>query len=610
MFTDLELRILDAAKAYYEGEEVMPDPKFDAMVEEQRSINPDSQVLKVGWGYAPADRAVAHIGQKVGSLAKVQFTELVDTVTDFILEPKFDGASVVTYFVKGEVYRAVTRGDGSIGKDVTGKIKYLLRGVRDFHYHSIRGEVVVPRRFEEIVLQIPKEDGKPYTTTRGFAAGVLNQLEVRPELLQYLEYVPYTIREMDMSKDNMFSTLYYSGLIPNNYNWTLKTNSRTAVNDFYEVWNKIYPIDGVVVSPKDSMNPEVDSYSVKFATPDVIGKVLKLKWSTGSTGAIIPVIVLVEPVLCCGAMLGQMTGHYASWCIGQGIDTGAVITLTRANEVIPKLTGVITPSDVMVPANCPTCGAETKLQHEGHLYCTNEFCPAKTMEQAYKLVETAQIDKGIGKDTWFRFFELAEINNFRDFVNYLRDIHEYGKTEERPLEWFGKVKGAQIVHNALPAIWKKVEEITFADVLYCMNIPDLGRTYAERLGIYTFLELKDRGICAELNFGTNVNVGAKVQERILEMIGMLADLHLYPARFDIPEGVEICITGSLAYGTRDAFAAALLKRGFINQKTVTKNVKFLICNEDKASSKTRAAEKNKVEIVTETQFLNMHNITL
>jgi len=610
MFTPLELRIIAATTAYYEGNEIMTDASFDLLIEKQKATDKNSPVLQVGWGYVPESREVAHVGQKVGSLIKVQFDEVRDTVAEVQVEPKFDGISVVTYFVEGKVHRGVTRGDGKIGKDVTEKMKYLLREATDFPYDSIRGEIVVPRKYEKVVLQIPKDDGTPYTTTRGFAAGVMNQLEMRKELLQYLEYVPYTIRGASLTKHQMFGVLYHAGLIPNSYIWALTTTSRDAMLVFYKAWLEHYPIDGIVVSPMDSLNPEVDSYSVKFPTEIVESPVLHLEWSTGSTGAIIPVIVLVKPVLCCGAMLGRLTGHYAGWCIKAGIDTGAVVQLTRAGEVIPKIVGVVTKSDVVLPTACPTCGSSAELDVRGNLMCMNDYCSARTMEQAYKLVETAGIDKGIGKDTWIRFFGLAEINDFKGFVAYLRRLNEEGRREERAVAWFGKVKGSQISDNALPAIWNKVTEITYADILFCMNIPDLGRTHAEGLGIYTFLELKDIGICADLNFGTTVTIGARVAEKIMELISMVTDLHLYPGRHDVPEGTEVCITGKMEYGSREAFAAEILKFGFINRKNVTKNTKFLICNENRASSKTKAAEKNGTEVVTEEQFLNMHNIQL
>lgn len=616
MFTPLELRIIAAATAYYEGNEIMTDDAFDLLIEKQKATDKNSPVLQVGWGYVPESREVAHVGQKVGSLSKIQFSEMAEwdeTSEFFTVQPKFDGASVVVYFVNHEIHRAATRGDGKIGRDVTAKMKILMPAMVDpskFPYDSIRGEVVVPRKYEETVLKIPKDDGTFYTTTRGFASGVLGQLETRPELLCYLEFVPYTIRNTTLTKSAMFAVLYQQGLIPNSSHWTDLMNTKEEVGQFYEYWNKVYPIDGVVISPRLSLNPEVDSYSVKFATEEVEGTVLHIEWNTGSTGELIPVIVLLKPVLCCGAMLGRMTGHYAGWIAQRGIDTGAVITLTRANEVIPKITGVITPSTTMLPGSCPTCGADTEMFNYAFLMCTNDFCPAKTMEQAYKLVETAKIDKGIGKDTWFRFFDLAGVKNFSDFVGYLRNLNEGGERDERPIDWFGKVKGAQIVDNALPAVWKKVQEITYADILFCMNIPDLGRTHAERLGIYTFLELKDIGICADLNFGTTVTIGGRVAEKIMELISMVTDLHLYPGRHDEPDGTEVCVTGKLEYGTREAFAAEILKFGFINKKTITKNTKFLICNENKASSKTKAAEKNGTEVVTEEQFLNMHNIKL
>lgn len=617
----LESQIVEASTAYYEGTAIMTDEEFDCRIEALKDLNPDSPMLKTGWGYIPKDRIVEHIGGEVGSLDKVQIADF--RITDqVVVTPKYDGLTAVAYFKDGKYIKGVTRGDGKIGQDITSKVKWIIENttkanLNDIHFTgtSIRGEIVVPQIYEDEVLALG------YSNTRNFASGVMNTGDDDYELLKYLHFIPYTIRDSVLSKWDCYLFFVERGFFPiyavltgeliNTVNPT--ADHSLVVRTLYKGWKEAYPIDGVVITKVDSIDIDADSYAVKFETEEAIATVDTVEWSTRSTGNIYPVVILKEPVKIHGASIQRLSGYNWKFISDNNIGHNALITITRANEVIPKILGVATPSSKVIwPTECPICGEATTVNGV-HLSCNNPTCPSREINQVYAFLSRCNIDKGIGSATWDKYFEYFNVKNFFDFVINIKNWDKVPYVEY--LSFLGNSM-AKKVAEAILVIGEKIETISYEDILIAMNIPSLGTTHARTLGQYTFDYLKSQGISDVKNFGTNSAVGREVAQRIDKLILTVSILwpennptiSLLPA--NISTKTEVCITGKLNYGTRDKFAKVIELYDFTAVDGVSKNTKYLICNSTSSSSKSKAAVKLGIPVISENDFITKFNIVL
>ena len=606
----LESQIVVASTAYYEGIAIMTDEEFDCMIKALKDCNPNSSILKTGWGYVPKDRIVEHIGSEVGSLDKIQIANYIDRKT-VIATPKYDGLTAVVYFEDGKYAKGVTRGDGKLGQDISSKLKWIIENTTEanlddivFDGTSIRGEVVVPLVYESDVLSLG------YSNTRNFAAGVMNTKEDDYELLRYLHFVPYTIRDSKLSKWQCYEFFYEKNLItPCQVGLIENILDSESLRLVYNKWREIYPIDGIVLTKEFSEDIDNDSYAVKFETEEKPAVVDTVEWSTRSTGAVIPVVILKEPIKIHGANIQRLSGYNWKYITDNKIGHDAEIIITRANEVIPKILNVTKPSSTVVwPHECPVCGSPTSVQSV-HLICENPLCPSVQINQVHAFLTRCDIDKGIGQTTWDKYFEHFSVGNFFDFVNSVRNYD--GNIQH--LEFLGDSMSKKVA-QAITVIGNKIKNITYEDILVSMNIPGLGTTHAKTLGQYTFQELKDKSISENNNLGTNVTVGREISNRIDDLI-MLVNI-LWPTNpptITVPiniTGIEVCITGKLEYGTRDKFAKAIESYGFISVDGVNKNTKYLICNSTSSSSKSKTASKLGVPVISEQAFLDHFNIVL
>lgn len=351
--TELELKIKQYANAYYSGIAEISDEEFDALVDELRRTNPDSEILNsVGWGmdYEPTYGAkVEHKYQVIGSLDKVKEVEDIPDYAFPVLSAKLDGLSAVLYYNHGVLNKAVTRYKGTYGIDITNKILKVKNCtvLKDPFTGSIRGELVISNTNWELL----KKSKPKYENPRNAVAGLINSKTVS-DALKYVSFVTYNILgyenlTTDINQGSVYKFLVDNGfdVAPHEYENPPYKFTNEKLKALYDKWNSIYPCDGLVIGDmnltRNNNNAIMyNQISYKFQAESKTTTVIGIEWSLTRTGKIMPV-VLVEPTKLSGATVRRCTGNNAKFIQDNKITAGTKVIITRSNEVIPKILSVL-----------------------------------------------------------------------------------------------------------------------------------------------------------------------------------------------------------------------------------------------------------------------------
>jgi len=509
----LEKKIISASMKYYSGQSpMMSDEAFDGMVDQLKQLDPNHWLLRTpGWGYTPEKDKIKHIGKgAVGSLEKVQYPNVTEGMKKAMFTPKFDGMSVVLYWYQGDL-KAVTRGDGVTGKDVTqnmlailkSKVPYIFERLQEKHPNNMwacRGEVITDKRYEKVL----KED-KGVIHLRNYAAGLINRDNVSYEL-NYLTFIPYTIRidhgQEYLNQAEMIDELKNIGFEMCPFEVPEQDFDSEYLYSLYERWALTYPIDGLVYSNpgEDWITEDHDGDfsdftnfcgAYKFPSETKQVTVDKVEWRTGSSGRCNPTVVLTEKTEISGAMVDRASAHHAQLVKDHCIGPNAVLEVKRANEVIPYIENVIESSDEFsLPNNCDVC--ETELEWDGvFLKCFNLECPARAYTALYRLFSVSGIPDGISDKTlekWLENFPTksghqAKINNIFEFIKIFDQAgpkNIEARTEQ--LKQLFQPHFGDLLWQLEVNIENKLKEgFSFQEFWHLLNIPYLGPENSKKL---------------------------------------------------------------------------------------------------------------------------------
>lgn len=599
---ELEDLITQYAQSYYEGQQEIPDADFDILVEKLRALNPESDILnKVGWGYAVDERIkVEHIPAIgiVGSLDKIKYPDKCQ-LNNVIVMPKFDGGTIVLYYLDGKLIDAITRGDGIRGMSVINKMRYLTKSIKiDMPgLVSIRGEVIIPKSYhEELIAR-----GIPHP--RNYANGIMNRIEAGPDI-DMLRFVPYSIRTFDrqLLKTDMLKLLNSWGFkrIPSVY---LKYTNPDDLKNLYDEWAKEFPIDGVVICCQDTTTTDFasDDKTYKYIIENAIAykfdseraqvEVGKLDWQVGETGRLTPMIRIKDPVSLSGATISNVMAHNATQVIERGIGVGAKITIERANEIIPYLVSVDEPVDIVLPDTCPECGNKVVWKNMD-LICPFLGCPSRKFAIIKSILSISGIPDGMGDSMLARCLESNNIDTIERIFTIPELIEESGH--------YGKL--VKTMHDALVA--RMTAGYTFEQFWKMIRIPGLGEAHAKTLmntDPESFESIEEVQAMRDL-------VPSNVFESLLETYDYWYSLSkIVPLIKEIKEIKEehmrVAVTGAVSM-VRKEFEKLLADKG-IKLGDITKDTDYLICNEMSNSSKCTKAQKLGIQIISEKDFMTL-----
>jgi len=652
----LEQKIIKTAQAYYEGKPLISDKEFDDLVEYLRGADPTNALLTtVGWGYDPhkmIGEKESHIYTKIIGIDKKprSIEEMPkDYVDNLMIAAKLDGLSIVCYFNKGKLIKALTRGNGDVGINRTDKIKIILEkeiyenDVAFDFTGAIRGEICISNSN----WQKMQEEGIAGESQRNTAAGIINRDEIKDDI-KYVDIVFYKVvgyQDVDthfnnilkerIEMDDCFDIMFLNKFIKNKY---LASTKYIAKNDninyakitqdmleaLYKKFNIDYPCDGHVISkPTKTLEKNGNSIGIvaheiayKFDGETKNVKVLDITWEL-SKGQLAKPVVNVEPTELSGATIKNLSGYNAQWIKDNNITIGSTIEIIRSGEVIPKIMKLISPSDVNVDDYlnslvCPACKQNTLEWSGVELHCTNKDCGNKDYQSLRVWVNNiAQVD-GISETLVFKFFEELNINSLEDLYSKSFNELEYKDVEETSHKGrFNKV---------LDKLFK--QPINLKNLLMALNIKMLGNRNGEKLSsnlvfvgslkemiqnnfedtsLYPIALVKDLvgNVFSETLFN-DVNIENWRKVRFVkgrEIINNIKD--------DTEDLIPVVITGSLSV-PRKQFEQYLKDNGYEVKSAINKDVKYLITDDPTGnSSKNKKANELGIEKITEQDIRDM-----
>ena len=571
------------------------------------------------------------LGVKENTLAK----------SHYYCELKIDGLAIELIYKKGDLVLAATRGDGVTGEDVTQNVKMIstipqiLTKLGSYPIPkelTVRGEIFLTKKEFERVNKDQEERGlKLYANTRNLAAGTLRQLDPRVVHARNLQSFQYDIIG---EAENLFKTHEekHKALA----SWGFRVNEHNALTrgidevlDFRNEWEKKreklpYEIDGTVVFFNDvklfnqlgviGRTPR-GAIAYKFAPREATTQVIGVRVQVGRTGVLTPVADL-NPVAVGGTIITHATLHNADEIKRLGLKIGDTVIVSRAGDVIPKITSVITDlrtgdeKNFKMPTRCPIDDSPVRV--EGALYkCSNELCGARHKELLYHFVSRNAFDiRGLGTRVIDRFLDEGLIND-------AGDIFSLTEGDIEVLERFGKKSAENIIKEIQT---KKI--VSQSRFLFSLGILHIGeetaRVISECFSVSSISELikKYGEISKELWEGVP-DIGPKVSQSLhtwfhtkrnldllkkLENAGVvITPIHKKRGKFS---GKTFVLTGTLEQMPREVAKEKIRMHGGEISESVSRETSFVVVGHD-PGSKFDKAKKLNIPILNESDFLKI-----
>ena len=558
----------------------------------------------------------------------------------YCLEVKLDGLSISLTYEQGKLVRAVTRGDGYIGEDVTENIMQIESVVKELPQAidmEIRGEVVLPlENFEKLNAARYEKGEELFANPRNAASGTLRQLDSRIVKERGLDAYFYFLVEAEKlgikSHSESIKFLESLGIKTTGIFETLENSKQ--IDERIIFWEKEreklpYETDGLVIKVDEINLWEEIGYTsktprwaiaYKFPAHQVSTILNDITWQVGRTGKLTPVAELEEVELS-GSRVKRASLHNINEIQRKDIRIGDRVFIEKAAEIIPQVVKAIKEDRkgnekiIVEPENCPVCNH--KLEREEGLVdikCVNEECPAKIQgEIEYFVSRDALNIMGLGSKIVEKFIELGYIKNVADIYDL--------KNHREDLEKLDKM-GKKSIDNLLSSI-ENSKTREYDKVIYSLGISFIGKVASkilaksskniDNLSKMSFEELTTIDGIGEIAAKEIISYFSK--EKNKNLIKTLKEKGL---KFEITEtensqisenknfsGKTFLFTGTLKHFTRDQIKEEIEKLGGKNLSAVSKNLDYLIVGEKAGSKLKKAQEISSIKILTEEEFIEL-----
>jgi len=646
---------------YILTEPKIPDEQYDKLYKELEKleseypelITPDSPTQRVGSDLTKEFKPVQHKIPMLSLSNTYSEDELFDfdrrvregigniAEVEYIAELKIDGVSVSIRYENYNLATAATRGDGTVGEEITNNVKTIrsvplrLNRIKNSKYDlskiEVRGEIFMKvEAFKKFNKDREIKGEKTFANPRNSTAGTLKLQDPKLVAQRPLDlFVYFLASENDQIETQSESLELIKQLgLKVNPNYTL-CKDINEVLEFCKVWEEKreelpYEIDGVVVkvnSVKYQRNlgsiAKSPRWAVayKFKAKQAETRLNKIFWQVGRTGTLTPVADL-EPVFLAGSTISRATLHNIEEIERKDIREGDYVIIEKGGDVIPKVVHVITKKRVkdtvitIPPQNCPVCNSKL-IRPEGEvaIYCENNTCPAQVKGKIEHFASRGAMDiEGLGKAIIDQFVDYKFLKSYADIY----DLHKH-KNELIALERFGE----QSISNLLSAI-EESKNRSFEKVLFALGIRFVGAGAAQKLArhfknIDNLLKASEEDIENIHEIGPSISVSIKkffATSDNLEIINRLRKAGLKFAIESTGETSEalkdltFVLTGTLEKFTRDEAKEMIHRKGGKVTGSVSKNTSYLVVGEN-AGSKLDKAEKLGIKTLTEDEFLSL-----
>jgi len=643
----LELReeIRHHEHAYYVLDQPeVSDAQYDALflelrrIEEERPalVTPDSPTQRVGAEATEQFAKVRHRSPmlslqnafdegEIRAFDKRVRAAIGDQVT-YCAELKIDGLAISLTYERGRLQRAATRGDGTVGEDVTANIRTIrsvpltitpLKGLPDVF--DVRGEVYFPiAAFEKLNREVEASGRPRYVNPRNTAAGSVRQIDPNVTASRDLQTFMYTLDPGGPARSQweVLGGLEKMGFRVNKHRRRL--GSIDEVVEYHAEWQRRrheleHEIDGIVVKV-DGFPQQLElgfvarsprwAIAFKYAPEEAETEVEEIACYVGRTGVLTPV-AHVKPVVVGGVTIRNITMHNEAQVNEKGVYVGARVIIHRAGDVIPEIVSVKEPKPGWkMPATCPVCGGEV-VREEPYIAhrCINPFCGAQRLERLRHFASRGALNiEGLGYAT------LDQLTK-REWVEDPSDLYRITKDQVVQLDGFAEKSAQNLVDRLAESRRPQLGRF-----LYALGIPQVGEATADLLAA---------------DFGTIGKLRAATEEDLMRVEGvgpnMAREVHLYfdghggelvskllavgvePQAVEAPgegplTGKTFVFTGTLETMSRPDAEALVRKLGGKAASAVSSKTDYVVAGPG-AGSKLERAQKLKVAILDEEQFL-------
>ena len=567
---------------------------------------------------------------------EVRIKKMVDGPVEYTCELKYDGASMNMIYEHGKLVRAVTRGDGFQGDDVTTNVKTIksvpLQLKDDYpEKFEIRGEIILPiegfNKMNEERIEIGEE---PYRNPRNTASGSLKLQDSSEVAKRPLECLLYSL----MGDKLGFSTQFEGLQKARDWGFKVPKEAKLAksleeVFEYIDYWDQHrhdlpYEIDGVVVKVNSFYQQEELGYTAKsprwamaykFKAEQVSTRLNSISYQVGRTGAITPVANL-EPVLLAGTIVKRASLHNADQIEKLDIRVGDEVFVEKGGEIIPKIIAVdltkrpLNSQPTNYITECPECGTELVRQDgEAQHYCPNyNGCNPQIIGRIEHYISRKAMDiEGLGGETVALLVNQGLINNYSD-------LYELTREQVIPLERMAE-KSAENLINGIEAS----KNIPFERVLYALGIRYVGETVAKKLAKH-YKSIEKISMASQDDLVNVDEIGVKIAESVVAFFAseenqrIISRLKEFGVQMEISaeklanqsdklKGLIFVVSGVFETVSRDELKQLIEDNGGKVSSSISSKTSFVVAGENMGPSKKQKAESLGVSIITEAQFL-------
>ena len=644
-------------KYYVENAPEISDFEYDKMLRELQDLetlhpefqDPNSPTMRVGSDLTNSFRSVKHSFPMLSLSNTYSLEELQEWISkvekevsspEYVCELKFDGTAISLSYENGQLLRAVTRGDGETGDDVTENVRTIrsvplaLQGNDYPEYFEIRGEIFMPySSFDKLNTEREQQGEQLFANPRNAAAGTLKQQQSQVVAKRGLDCTLYQLAGKNLD----FAS--HSESLDAARKWGFKVSGHTAVchnfnqiEEFIKYWDEArhslpFPTDGIVIKVNRyadrtalGSTSKAPKWAVayKFKAEQALTKLLKVSYQVGRTGAITPVANL-EPVLLAGTTVKRATLHNADQIAALDLREGDMVYVEKGGEIIPKITGVEISerNPVSEPlqyiTHCPECGAKlVRYEGEAKHYCPNQsHCRPQIIGRIIHFIRRKAMNiESLGEETIELLFENNLINN-------IADLYSLKAEQIATLPRLGEKSARNIVQSIASSC-----EVPFHRVLFALGIRFVGETTAKYLAAH-FGSLEAIMTASREELLEAEEVGGKIADSIMDylsdehnqkIISQLksAGLQFQAIKQEVKsnalEGENIVISGTFEQYSRDELKALIEAHGGKNLSAVSANTTLLLAGAKIGPAKLQKAQKLGVKIISEKEFLTMITI--
>lgn len=636
---------------------VISDLEFDKLMRELQDLealhpeyyDPNSPSVRVGSDLNKNFTQVEHkypmlsLGNTYSQAEVTEFYERVSKSLneefELCCEMKYDGTSISLTYEDGKLVRAVTRGDGVRGDDVTDNVKTIrsiplvLHGEGYPKNFEIRGEILMPWNvFEELNRERELREEPLFANPRNAASGTLKSQNSAVVANRKLDAYLYYLLGDNLPHDGHYENLQEAA------KWGFKIShiSRKArtlqeVFDFINYWDverKNLPVatDGIVLKVNSLRQQRNLGYTAKsprwaiaykFQAERALTKLEKVTYQVGRTGAVTPVANL-DPVQLSGTVVRRASLHNADIIASLDLHIGDMVYVEKGGEIIPKITGVEVSArpagseKVTFITHCPECGSElVRYEDEAAYYCTNETaCPPQIKGKIEHFISRRAMNiEGLGPETVDLFYQEGLIHD-------IADLYTLQTADICRLERMGEKSAENIIQGI-----ERSKEVPYERVLFALGIRFVGETVAkkvakafrsiEALASANLDDLIHVDEIGEKIAGSIIQYFANEKNRILverlrqSGLKLEADEEDLSGYSDKLKGMSIVISGVFARHSRDEYKALIEKHGGKNVGSISKKTSFILAGDNMGPSKLGKAQQLNIPIKDENEFLAM-----